>query len=90
MNTQTKLPEGMTEDEYDVLTERAFLRLSELGFSEKEQSLIMYVCWRNEAGQAPEDWDEIKGTIFAATADAQRIRNWLESAYTRRRREMAS
>ena len=74
----------LTKEEFEVLSEQAWARVAELGYTQEQTDLLMWISTRNGAGKSPEGWDEIKGTVFVATASRERIDRWLDEASERR------
>lgn len=77
----TKREPEIDSDELNTLAEIALRRVSELGLNEDEAALLLGDSSRNSAG-CTEDWrwDEVKGTIAAATWSKERIMRWLDEA----------
>lgn len=82
MKTDALLKE-IGQEEYDRLSEIADRRLAEFGMTADEVKLILSGNTRTPAGVAPEGWNEVKGTVLAATASRERIKMWLERAAER-------
>lgn len=81
-----KIEPKIDRETYELLNERAWTRVAELGFTEEERDLLLWISSENFSGRCPEGWDEEKGTVFVATASKERIVQWLEDAYARKHR----
>lgn len=68
-------------EEYERIAEIALRRVSELGLNQDEAALLLGERSRNSAGSTEDmNWDEVRGTVAAATWTRSAIMEFLRDA----------